>query len=355
MRRWLVAAVVALVVLFSALWVATWRLSRPKLDERLEGDPLDALVIAAPGEALTLARLDARGGARVVLVASAGPDGLSVVDLEAAFGRPFADAVEAFTVLGFDALARAASGAPTLRASFEELVMPLDPAYPHIAAGTNFRAHAREVGREEGPFLFPKLSHATAWNADVPDRRRLDYEAEICAVTLTAHTASRPARLGYLLCNDFTDRWTLVRDIDFDAPMGTTGFPDGKGGDGMLPVGPLLVIPRDANAFYRDLTFELYVDGALRQRASGEQMIWSPSDIAARALEDCDVEYHRREGPVALTDCAGIPRGTLLLTGTPGGVMFHPLTLWSKQAYLGPGDEVITVSNHLGVVRNRIR
>jgi len=355
MRRALVAGAVVLLLLFAALVFATWRLSRPKLDERLDGDPLDALVIAPPAEALTLARLDSTGGSRVVLVASAAPAGLKVVDLEAAFGRPFGDAVEAFTVLGFDVLARAASSAPTRQASIEELTLPLDPAYPHIAAGTNFRAHAAEVGRDEGPFLFPKLSHATAWNADVPDRPRLDYEAEICAVTLTRHTASQPARIGYLVCNDFTDRWTLVRDIDLDAPMGTTGFPDGKGGEGMLPVGPLLVIPRDADAFYRDLTIELYVDGDLRQRASGDQMIWSPSDIAARALEDCDVAYRRREGVVALTDCAGIPPRTLLLTGTPGGVLFHPLTLWSKRAYLAPGDEVITVASHLGVVRSRIR
>ncbi len=61
-----------------------------------------------------------------------------------------------------------------------------------------------------------------------------------------------------MLCNDFTDRWSLVKGIDFDEPRGTTGFPDGKGGEGMLPIGPLLVIPRDANAFYRGLTIELW-------------------------------------------------------------------------------------------------
>ena len=355
MRRLLVTALVASILLLSALLVATWRLSRPKLDGRLGVDPLDTLVIAPVDAALTLARVDSAGGPRVVLVTNSSPDGLSVVDVKAVFGRSFRDGAEAFVVLGFDALAGAASGAETARVPYEDLTLPLETAQPHIAAGTNFRAHAEEVGRDEGPFLFPKLSEATAWNADVPDRARLDYEAEICAITLTAHATLEPARIGYLLCNDFTDRWTLVRDIDLDAPMGTTGFPDGKGGAGMLPVGPLLVIPRDADAFYRDLTLELYVNGDLRQRAVGGQMIWSPAEIVTRAFEACDVAYHRRDGTIGLTDCAGIPPRTLILTGTPAGVMFHPLTLWSKRAYLEPGDEVITVASHLGVLRNRIR
>jgi len=354
-RRGLVTALAVLVLLLLGLVVAAWWLSRPKFDERLAGDPLEALAIAPRDVALTLARVDSGGAPRVVLVTSADTEGLKAVDLEAALGRSLRDGVEAFAVAGYRRLERAAGSAPTLRVPLADLALPLDPAYPHIAAGTNFRAHAEEVGRDEGPFLFPKLSEATAWDADVPDRGRLDYEAEICAVTLDAHTAQRPARLGYLLCNDFTDRWTLVRDIDLDAPMGTTGFPDGKGGEGMLPIGPLLVIPRDADAFYRDLTLELYVNGQLRQRAVAGRMIWSPGEIASRALEACDVSYQRREGTIGLTDCAGIPPRTLILTGTPAGVMFHLLTLWSGRAYLQPGDEVITVASHLGVLRSRIR
>jgi 2-keto-4-pentenoate hydratase/2-oxohepta-3-ene-1,7-dioic acid hydratase in catechol pathway len=174
-------------------------------------------------------------------------------------------------------------------------------------------------------------------------------------VTLTAHTAERPARLGFVLCNDFTDRWTLVRDIDLDGPMGQTGFPDGKGGEGMLPIGPWLVVPRDPAAFTPGLPLELYVNGHLRQRDLAGRMIWSPAEIAERALESCDAAYERRAGTVELTDCAGIPARTLLLTGTPAGVMFHPLTLWSPGAYLVPGDEVVTRSPRLGLLRNRIR
>jgi len=64
---------------------------------------------------------------------------------------------------------------------------------------------------------------------------------------------------------------------------------------------------------------------------------------------------HRREGTIGLTDCDGIPARTLILTGTPAGVMFNLLTIWRTRAYLEPGDEVIVVATHLGVLRNRIR
>jgi hypothetical protein len=84
-------------------------------------------------------------------------------------------------------------------------------------------------------------------------------------------------------------------------------------------------------------------------------MIWSPAEIVSRALEACDVEYQHRSGPVPLTDCEGIAPRTLVLTGTPGGVLFDVVTLWSPSAYLEAGDEVVTTATHLGILRNRVR
>jgi 2,4-diketo-3-deoxy-L-fuconate hydrolase len=355
MKRAFIVGALLICLLALGLQVATSRLSQPKFDERLSGDPLDRLDLAPLEIALTFARIESSGGPSVVLVKSVGPDGLFVVPLATEFGEPSPDPVEIFATYGFDALAQIALESPTVQISMEDLTLPLDASYPHIAAGTNFREHAEEVGRDDGPFLFPKLSEPTPWNADVPYRGRLDYEVELCGVTLGTHTAEQPASLGYVLCNDFTDRWMLVQDIELDGPMGLSGFPDAKGGDGMLPIGPFLVIPRDADTFYRDLSLELYVDGALRQRALGGQMIWSPLEIVARALSDCDVAYQRRTGEVGLTECAGIPPRTLVLTGTPGGVMFQLVTLWSADAYLKPGDEVTTIGTHLGVLKNHIR
>jgi 2-keto-4-pentenoate hydratase/2-oxohepta-3-ene-1,7-dioic acid hydratase in catechol pathway len=355
MRRLLLALLALGLVGFAALAFATARLSQPQFDERLAGDPLAGFTLAPLDAAVTLARTHDEAGGRVVLVTSAEPEGLDVVDLAAASGRPLRDAVDAFAALGLERLAALAARGEKTRVDWTDLALPIDAIEPHLAAGTNFRAHAEEVGREEGPFLFPKLSAPTAWNADVASRGRFDYEAELCAVTLAAHTPERPAPLGYVLCNDFTDRWTLVRQIDLDGPMGPTGFPDGKGGPGMLPIGPLLVVPRDADAFYRGLTLELWVDGALHQRAPASAMIWPPGEILSRALAACDDVYHAASGDVGLVDCAGLPPRSLVLTGTPAGVLFHPATLWSAGAYLEPGDEVVTRATHLGILRNRIR
>jgi len=353
-RRAMIFTIGGGVAALLALILVTHHLSRPKIDGRLEGDPLERLVIAPLDEAVTLAFLPGPD-ARVLLIAASGPEGLAAVDLEVFAGRAFDDTVDAFLTLGHAGLTHAAEKGERFRVEYADLGLPFVAAYPHIAAGTNFVAHAEEVGREEGPFLFPKLAEPTAWNADVPDRARLDYEVEICAVTLTPHSAKAPAQLGYTLCNDFTDRWTLVREIDLGAPMGQTGFADAKGGVGMLTVGPLLVVPREPAGFHEPLVLELWVNGALRQHAVGGLMEWPPEEVLTRAFGACDVDYTTVNGAVDLTDCETIPARTLVLTGTPAGVMFHPVTIWSKRAYLVPGDEVVAAATHLGVLRNTVR
>jgi len=354
MRRWLIRLPIVFGVLGAALVIATAQLSHPKFEGHLEGDPIDRVVIAPPLDAVTLARL--RGDApRVVLIRGRGAGRLEAVDLERYFGRSFSDAIDAWTSLGRDALLRAADLGESAPVDYADLGLPFDAPAIQIAAGTNFASHAEEVGREDGPFLFPKLAQPTAWDADVPDHPRLDYEAEICAVTLSAHREDAPAPLGFVACNDFTDRLTLVKQMDLGEPMGVTGFPDGKGGPGMLPIGPLLVIPVDSAGFHDALELDLWVDTELRQQARGGLMIWTPAEIVSRAFAACDVVYRSAEGDLPLTSCEAIPAGTLVLTGTPAGVLFHPITLWTKYAYLGPGDEVVMAITHLGVLKNRVR
>jgi 2-keto-4-pentenoate hydratase/2-oxohepta-3-ene-1,7-dioic acid hydratase in catechol pathway len=344
-------AVVALVL---ALLVANVVLTRPAFDRELEGAPLDGLTVLPLDKGLTLARLTAGGAAKLVIVHGVSPEGLQVVDVGAALARPLDDPLAALATVGLEQLEQIArTGAQTL-AAYHDLGVPLNTGAAHIAAGTNYAAHARETGIEDGVFLFPKLSAPTAWNAGVSRRGRFDYEAELCAVPLTAILPDRPSAFGYVLCNDFTDRWPLVRDIDFDRPMGTTGFPEGKGGPGMMPLGPFFVVPRDDAAFRASVTLELFVNGRLRQRSSAGLMIWSPEQIAAQALKTCKQDYHTGEEILRLADCAGIPAGTVLLTGTPEGVLFHPATIWNPLAYLRAGDEVLVRADGLGVLHNRV-
>ena len=84
-------------------------------------------------------------------------------------------------------------------------------------------------------------------------------------------------------------------------------------------------------------------------------MIWSPLEVLNQALAGCETEYRDDEATLRLADCREIPARTLVLTGTPEGVMFSLANLWFGGAYLQPGDLVTSTGTHLGVMRNTIR
>ena len=340
---------IVLALLVVALSAAAWWVSQPAFDEPL-GEAGDAFEVLPLADALTLAR--STSGA-LLLVTAANADTATAIDINQQLGTRYPETLAAYRALGYEGLAAAAAGTPQTL-PMTDLGIPFTPQPRQIAAGTNFRAHAEEVGLDGEPFLFPKLTAPTRWNADVPPRGRLDYEAELCVVPLWQHTSAAAAPLGYVLCNDYTDRWALLREIDLDAPMGETGFPDAKGGPGMLPVGPFLVIPKNDAALLARITLRLGLNGALRQRAAADLMVWPPGEIASRALDACNTDYRSKTAGVRLTSCDGIEAGTLLLTGTPEGVLFHVANIWASAAYLGEGDEVITYGSHLGALRNAI-
>ncbi len=335
-------------IFLTGLVIVSWWVSRPIYNEVLDGDPSAQVVIAPHQEAVTFART-VQG--KVVIVESANATGI--------FGQIITsqhrDGVAVFNDLGFAGIIRLRQkqGVSNLsHFTWQQLGLPFAANYPQIAAGANFLAHAEEVGIDDDPFLFPKLSEATSWNSPVLRGTRLDYEVELCALTLNNYLAQSPGKLGYVLCGDFTERWTLISQLDLQAPMGTTGFPEGKGGKTRLPIGPLLVIPKDEEQFYQNLELSLYVNGKLRQRATAGLMIWSPVEIVNKALTNCEVGYHNQGELLHLTPCESIEARTLILTGTPEGVGFHLLNLWSSIFYLNPRDEVLGSATHLGVTRN---
>ena len=329
---------------------SSYFLSRPVVTGVLEASTFHSLKVAPHDRALTLAR---RHSGSVLLVTDVNGEGVSAIDVSTAAGKDFEDTLQAYTELGIRGLQALYDTYPSETVAWEVLGPPLSGDYPHIAAGTNYRAHAEEVGHDGEPFLFPKLSRATAWDSGVQAGARLDYEVELCVVPLNDHLESAPAALGYVLCGDFTDRWLLVKHIDLDGKMGLTGFPIAKGGRGRLPIGPLLVIPYK-EAFYRELELSLYVNGTLRQRAFAGSMIWAPRQILARAMADCRTLYQLRSGTTQIVDCEKIPAGTLILTGTPEGVLFNLATVWNPWVYLGRGDIVTSFGTYLGYMRNTI-
>jgi 2,4-diketo-3-deoxy-L-fuconate hydrolase len=348
--QWFMTTIVAALVLLS---LYTWKVSQPIFNENLDQQSLLQEFEIAPIErALTFARLLT---GEVLLVVGAHSTGVEALDLAAVSDRSFTDSLDAINELGADQLRAIASYTQQAQSyTWDQLGIPVNGTYPHIAAGTNYRDHADEVGHTGDPFVFPKFSRITGWNANVNDGARLDYEVELCAVALTDYSVQRPARLGYILCGDYTDRWLLIKEMEIGGAMGVTGFAAGKGGESRFPVGSLLVVP-EAEDFHQEIELTLYLNGNLRQRSSAGLMIWPPYKVLNKALADCKVPYFMGTQETLVTpSCRGVPAGTLLLTGTPGGVMFKVATLWSPLSYLSEGDEVVSWGTYLGFMRNRI-
>lgn len=326
------------------------QVSQGLYDERIETIPKHALRLASVADALTFARTQ---GNDVLLVAALDQKGVVAVNLSEFFGAKGMDTLALYRKLG-PAVIRTALDSEVTFIEWEALGLPFEPRAQAVAAGTNFAAHAEEVGLDEGPFLFPKISKPSAWNDTLPQSARLDYEVELCAVPIDDFTIKKPSALGVTLCNDFTDRWDLVRNIDLDGPLGRTGFADGKSGERRLPLGALLVVPQDADAFLDGVALGLAVNGDLRQQGRGSQMIWNASTVMQETLQQCDQPYQYQRAEIPLTECGAIKAGTVVMLGTPDGVAFQMPNIWMPWPYLRPGDEVLTFASHLGVLRTRI-
>jgi 2,4-diketo-3-deoxy-L-fuconate hydrolase len=333
-------------------------LSRPLFSDTLDPAMATGVSIAPVDQALTLASYREQGRPRVLLVRSYAANAIVGVDITVHFDRPQADALALFREFGYDTVAEAAGGA-SVTVDVVKLEVPFEVHEANIGIGASYPEHARESHVEEKPFVFPKRAQPTRFSSAV--RRKpsvlLDYEGELGLVALEdiAGAAPAPRTMGLVLCNELTDRWMLVRHYRRGAPMGTTGFVDGKSREGFAVVGPLLVIPRDLDSFYKQITLQLYLNGRLRQQDSAGNLAWGPSKILAEIFRRKDWIFRSHEGVVPLLDAAGkIPAGTVIFSGTPAGVIFKPHNLWNPWVYLRPGDEVVIRADALGVISNRI-
>ncbi|QFU75121.1 hypothetical protein EY643_05355 [Halioglobus maricola] len=326
-----------------------------KADSILLADEIDSigepeLAIAEADKGYTLARTVT---GEILLVLSADFEHVEAIDLSTRLEATGLDVIEAYNSIGESGLNQAVKDSSSGTYTWTSLGAPVNDRHPGIAAGTNFSKHAEEVGHEDGPFLFPKLSTMTPWNAAVHKGTRLDYEVELCAFPLSDYKGQKEISFGYTLCGDFTDRWLLVKDLKTRGEMGKTGFPSGKGGITHFPIGPLFLIPRDPE-LYTEIVISLYVNLDPRQHAPAGDMIWSPPQILANALDDCNSDYVLGNTTIRLAPCDGIPTGTPILTGTPDGVIFSLANLLLPWPYLGEGDVVLSFGTYLGLMKNTV-
>ncbi len=283
----------------------------------------NSVEIAAHSEALTFARANVNGTPQLIAVTSY-KDAF-------VFGSVLAgvpdDPITAFRELGFEGLdASIADADSQIQIDIRDLLIPVALGPEHIAAGTNFPEHAEEATVEDGPFLFTKAVQPTKSGfLEYSDAWLFDYEVELCFVGFEAiDLASPPEHVGLFLCNDFTDRAALMRNLDpFDVASGK-GFTTGKSAPGFMPIGDLFVIPRDRKSFVPDIELTLYVNNVERQRAFQKQAIWDFDELLVQIDQRRDVVWDYRGTPVMLPlEGRTIPLRTAILGGTPSGTIFQ--------------------------------
>jgi 2,4-diketo-3-deoxy-L-fuconate hydrolase len=342
MKRFTVA-LLALLVCWLVAWqvAARWPAQSAPATVQVSAPPdMDNLPIAPRVDALTFARFLQGDEPRLLLVDSLRDGQVSGIDLRQLLPASANDAIDVFNQFGYQQL-QALDG-PRVTVSVNDLMLPFTGTDNQIAVGINYPAHGLEADVSES-FLFPKRTLATPFNASVAARDHLlDYEIELGFVLLNdLPRDAEPEYVGLVLASDYTDRAELMRHARLTDVSSGEGFTQGKSAPGSMPVGNLLVIPRDYRRFYQALELGLWYNGAKRQEAHPAEMSWD----FARILDETFARENRRwqwgGDVVSLPVVNGrIPARTLILSGTPDGVIYRKPT--PRQLFVGFSELVFT-------------
>lgn len=209
-----------------------------------------------------------------------------------------------------------------------------------IGIGRNYSEHAKEQGRDvpTHPMIFTKNLMAAALDGDeivVPkicqDKEQVDFEAELAVIIgKKARDVSKADALAYVLgyccANDVSARWWQKE--------GSGGqFCRGKSFDTFCPLGPR-VVPAAEIPDPQALKIRCRVNGQVMQDASTAEMIF-------------DVRTLVHEASCGTT----LVPGTIILTGTPGGVGMAR----KPPVYLKAGDTVEVEIERIGTLKNTVR
>jgi len=191
------------------------------------------------------------------------------------------------------------SGEPVPLAS-ATLLSPVEPSKV-IGIGSNYKAHAVEMGRDLPPvpkmFVMPSTA-VTGPGAAIekpPGSERVDHEAEL-AVVIGRRTTCVPEAdalshvFGYTACNDVTAR---------DFQRADKVFGRAKGFDTFCPLGPWITVGLDPH----DLRVQAWVDGTLRQDGRTSDLIFGIASLVS-----------------FVSHVMTLLPGDVISTGTPSGV-----------------------------------
>lgn len=162
----------------------------------------------------------------------------------------------------------------------------------------------------------------------------MDYEGELVVVVgqdcknITTRDEALSNVLGYTVGNDVSSRWWQMPEHG----GGQHGF--AKSFDGFAPVGPVVAAPAAVGDVDGVGCVELVtrVNGEERQRARLDDLLFDVADLL-----------------IHLTKGVTVRAGTLIMTGTPGGVRFF----MKPPSWLKEGDVVEIEISRIGGIKNR--
>ena len=212
-----------------------------------------------------------------------------------------------------------------------KLLPPVDP--PNIIClGLNYREHAAETGHPlpAEPLVFIKATTALCGPGDpiilpaqYPDE--IDYEAELAIVI-----GKRARNIQEDKADEVILGYTAANDVSNRAVQFTDGqWARAKSHDTFCPVGPAIVTDLDAG----NLAIICRLDGEVMQASNTADMIFPVRRIVSH-----------------LSHCFTLLPGTLILTGTPGGVGF----MRKPPVYLRPGQVVEVEIEGIGTLVNPV-
>jgi len=344
--------------------------------------------VKEPEDALTLSRYLKDGRVHTVAVLEDDGERITGIDLSVQLSRYDRNSFDVIKGLEFSTVVRhIRSGSDKVSIQYDEL-LPCVEGKEHIAIGINYAEHGKETGQVK-PFMFPKFvqTDPAIHKIKYQNEWLLDYEVELGIVFPSAVCSSADLdhmMIGFLVVNDFTDRAELMRKMDSQNVKGGKGFADAKSKAGFLPTGPYMVIPKDWRDFVTELQLQLSVNGEIRQKGSAKVMVWNINEIIRRTLLEkgkYDSYFQDKKDKLFEGDC--IPPNSIIITGTPSGVVFNAPTgsfifsrvlkymftgkFFSKKMhpyvveqylkkdmknphYLKPGDHVESSINYLGTI-----
>lgn len=225
----------------------------------------------------------------------------------------------------------------TIGATFDpaDLQAPVPMPRQVFAIGLNYQMHAKESGFDaprSAPPIFTKFPTSITGPYDevgLPDGGKTDWEVELVVVIGRTATHVSAAQAwsyvaGVTVGQDLSER---VLQMAATPPQ----FSMGKSHLGFAPIGPEL-ITLDELDDPDDLEISCAVNGESVQKSRTSEMIFSVPDL---------IEYISRVTPL-------LP-GDLIFTGTPSGVGIHR----DPPRWLNPGDELVSVIDGIGEIRNR--